>query len=54
MVFRSYEKKKVIYWKEVKSESMEGYRSGVSHLQTQGWTIKAIVCDGRKGFFTAF
>lgn len=54
MVFRSYEKKKVIYWKEVRSESMEWYRSGISRLQTQGWTIKAIVCDGRKWFFTAF
>jgi hypothetical protein len=54
MVFRSYEKKRVMYWKEVRLESMEEYRSGVCYLQSQVWIIRTIVCDGRKWFFSAF
>ncbi len=48
MVFRSYELKENLLWKEVKWETLQAYKDGIKYLQDQWWTIKAIVCDGKK------
>ncbi|MFA6255878.1 MAG: hypothetical protein WC606_01720 [Candidatus Absconditabacterales bacterium] len=49
MVFRSNELKKNILRKEVNRETIQGYKDGIKTLQDQGWIIKAIVCDGKRG-----
>ena len=48
MVFRSYDFKKNLLWKEVKWETLQEYKDGIDYLKNQWWTIKAIVCDGKK------
>jgi hypothetical protein len=48
MVFRSYDLKKNLLWKEVKWETLQAYKDGIDHLKDQWWIIKAIVCDGKK------
>ena len=48
MVFRSYELKKNILWKEVKWETIQDYKDGIETLQNQWRIIKAIVCDGKR------
>ena len=53
-VFRSPSLKRNLLWKVVDKENMETYRNGVLELESTGWIIEAIVCDGRKGFFSAF
>jgi hypothetical protein len=42
-----------LYWKFVKHETIAGYVEGVNYLESQGVSIKGIVCDGRKGLFKA-
>lgn len=54
MIFRSAYHKKNIYWKFVNYETIIEYIDGVNYLKQKGWTIVAIVCDGRKGLFKAF
>ena len=54
MVFQEYNNKKLINYKIVKNENNTDYKNGVRELQEEGWTIKAIVCDGRKGLLTGF
>lgn len=49
MVFRSYELKKNLFRKEVKRETLEDYKSWIEYLREQWWTIKAVVCDWKKG-----
>ncbi len=48
MLFRSHDLKKNLLWKEVKWETLQEYKDGIKYLQNQWWTIKAIVCDGKK------
>ena len=38
----------------VKTETNELYRKGIEELKSQGFTIDAIVCDGRRGLFQSF
>lgn len=38
----------------VKTETNALYRAGVKELQSRGFTILAIVCDGRKGLIQSF
>ena len=54
MVFRNQQMKKNLYWKYVRHETMEEYRSGINHLLSNGLHITGIVCDGKKGLFPAF
>jgi hypothetical protein len=49
MVFRSYELKRNLLWKEVFRETKQAYLDGVRELQKKGWIIKAIICDGKSG-----
>jgi hypothetical protein len=41
--------KKNLYVQEVQNESIDVYRQGRSALESKGYTIKAIVLDGRPG-----
>ena len=47
MVWRSPELKRNLHVKVVLSETIEEYKSGLSHLMDLGWEIKAIISDGR-------
>jgi len=38
----------------VKTESNKLYQKGISELKFQGYSIKAIVCDGRRGLLQSF
>ena len=48
MVFRSYELKKNLYWKEISRETKQAYIDGIKELQFQWWKIRAIVCDWKR------
>ena len=54
MVFRDPQYKINIHWTFVEHETLEGYKKGITYLQEQGWEIKGIVCDGKRGLFRAF
>ena len=47
-------RKENLYWKEIFSESPSVYQAGIYELQRQGFHIKALVIDGRKGVKEAF
>jgi hypothetical protein len=38
----------------VKTETNALYRNGINELKSKGFTIKAIVCDGRRGLLQSF
>lgn len=48
-VIRAPHLKKNIYFQEVQTESVDAYRQGKMVLEEQGYTIQAIVLDGRPG-----
>lgn len=54
MVFRDEYSKKNLHWKFVRHESLEEYISGIEWLKNEGWKIQGIVCDGKRGLFSAF
>jgi len=53
-VIRAPHLKKNLYVQEVQSESMEIYRQGRRVLENTGYTLKAIVLDGRPGIRQIF
>ncbi|MDO8408285.1 MAG: hypothetical protein Q7S95_03580 [bacterium] len=53
-VFRSAHFKQNIWWHEVAGERMAHYRYGRLILEERGWTLQAIVVDGRRGFLNVF
>lgn len=54
MVFRDSYQKRNLLWKFIKHETLQLYKQGITDLLEQGWDIKAIVCDGKRGLFNAF
>ena len=54
MAFRDEYTKKNLFWKFLKNETNAEYKSGIDYLQSNGWNVLGIVCDGRKGLFTLF
>lgn len=54
MVFRDAYQKNNLFWNYVIYETIQHYKEGINLLKIRGWKIKAIVCDGRRGLFTAF
>lgn len=54
MVFRDAVQKNNLFWNYVNYETIQLYKRGIDLLKIRGWKIKAIVCDGRRGLFTAF
>lgn len=53
-VFRSPSLKKNLWWTEVTSERVATYAQGRKYLETHGWTITAVVVDGRRGLTRVF
>lgn len=54
MVFRAYELKKNIFWKEIKRETKQDYLDWIQYLKDQWRKILAIVCDWKKGLLWGF
>ncbi len=54
MVFRDNNRRRNLYWKYLNYETIRAYQDGIEHLRSLGWQIVGIVCDGRRGIFTAF
>lgn len=52
--FREPNLKKIVWWKGVSTEKAEIYRIGKEHLEKNGFTIKAVVLDGRTGIRGVF
>jgi len=49
MVVRVPSLRRNIYWREIINEKIEDYARTRKDLESQGWTIKAVVLDGRPG-----
>lgn len=54
VVMRDPHRKENLYWEEIMTESPSVYQWGISDLSQQGFTIQALVIDGRKGVREAF
>lgn len=54
MLFKDAYSGKNLYKQYVKNETNSLYASGLSFLKENGFNIKAIVCDGRKGLLSLF
>jgi transposase-like protein len=54
MLFKDAYSGKNLYKVYVKTETNQHYADGIACLVKQGYTIKAIVCDGRKGLLQLF
>lgn len=54
MVLRDYDTRRNIYWRYVQHENVAEYIAAIEIIRRQGWDIKAIVCDGKRGLFAAF
>jgi hypothetical protein len=48
MVFKAYELKKNLLFKEVRRENLYDYKEWIRKLEEEWWKIKAIVCDWKK------
>ena len=53
-VFREPNLRKNVWWKETIYERADIYRIGREHLEKNGFTIKAVVLDGRRGIREVF
>lgn len=54
IVMRDPHQKENLYWNEIMTESPSVYQYGMIDLSRRGFTIKALVIDGRKGVREAF
>jgi hypothetical protein len=54
MLFKDAVSGKNLYKEYVKYETNRLYKEGIDRLEEQGFVVKAIVCDGRKGLFQIF
>ena len=54
MLFKDAVTKENLLKYYVKRETNALYKKGVEELQSRGYLIKAIVCDGRKGLLNSF
>lgn len=48
MVFRCATRRRNLFWTFVTEESNEAYIAGMEHLQSLGFVITAVVCDGKR------
>lgn len=48
MVFRCATRRQNLFWEFVGEETNEAYLAGLAHLQTIGFTVVAVVCDGKR------
>jgi len=54
MVFRDSYTKKNLLWKFLKHETLAEYIRGIESIISNGWNVLGIVCDGKRGLFSAF
>jgi hypothetical protein len=54
LVIRDPKEGENLYWEEIWREAPSDYQRGVEELQSQGFTIQALVIDGRNGVREAF
>jgi hypothetical protein len=54
MVWRCPHRHKNLLWKFLPYETIDAYKRGIEHLGSQGWEVRAIVCDGRRGVLQGF
>ena len=54
VVFRSWDLRRNIWWREVSGERQVHYLYGRQILEERGWTFTAAVVDGRRGLTTVF
>ncbi len=54
MLFKDAYSGKNLHKVYVKTEANQHYADGISYLVKEGFTIKAIVCDGRRGLLQLF
>jgi hypothetical protein len=54
MVWRCPHRHKNLFWKFVPHETISAYKDGIRQMEAQGWKVKAIVCDGRRGLLQGF
>jgi len=54
MVFRAYELKKNLLFKEVRWENLYDYKEWIRILKERWWRIKAIACDWKKWLLQGF
>lgn len=54
MVFRCALRRINLYWKFVSYETSLEYVAGIHYLQQQGWIVRGLVFDGRRGLLQAF
>ncbi len=48
MVFRCYARRRNLMWRFVEHETNEGYLEGIAELEKHGYTVLAVVCDGKR------
>ncbi len=48
MVFRCWNRRQNLFWTFVGEETNELYLAGIAHLQEVGFTVVAVVCDGKR------
>ena len=54
IIFRDPNRRINLYWQYVIYETVDAYRQGIEHIISQGCSVSGIVCDGKKGLFSAF
>lgn len=54
MVWRCPHRGKNLLWKFLPYETIAAYKEGIDLLETVGWKVRAIVCDGRRGLLQGF
>ncbi len=54
MVWRCAHRKRNLLWQFVPYETIDAYKRGVERLTDRGWTVRAVVCDGRRGLLQGF
>lgn len=48
MVFRCAKRRQNLFWTFVKTETNEEYLSGLAYVQSLGFNVVAVVCDGKR------
>lgn len=54
LVFKDKISKKIVIWKHINSETIDEYKYLISELIDQGFTIKSITIDGKRGLYRLF
>ena len=54
LVFKDITKSEVLIWKHIESETIFDYKQLLQRLLQLGYTIEAIIIDGKRGLYKAF